>query len=352
MALTDDDGMRERETRGCGLRRCVAPPHRRGPADSRHLRPRACSGSSSDATGRSPPERTRRRSVDQRRRQTSPPPTEAPSPTTTDGSTARLAVTPDAVGFAALLSAAHATISDPTSPPEAVTQAGQQLQLLLRALADQPELDEVVLTSLDPAARPSIERIVRARQFLQARSAADTTPSEPPTELPAWTIVEPESADTLLAHYAEAEALTGIPWYWLAAIHLQETRMGRIQGVSSAGAVGPMQFLPTTWAECCTGDPLVTRDAIIGAATYLAQSGGPADMNAAVYQYNPNDGYVAVVTAYAETLRDEPALYRGLHAFQVFFGSAAGTVRLPVGYAQSTPIDAATYLAANPADAA
>ena len=33
-----------------------------------------------------------------------------------------------------------------------------------------------------------------------------------------------------------AEALTGIPWYWLAAIHLQETRMGRIQGVSSAGA--------------------------------------------------------------------------------------------------------------------
>jgi membrane-bound lytic murein transglycosylase B len=226
------------------------------------------------------------------------------------------------------------------------------MQLLLRALADQPELDEEVLAALDPAARPSIERIVRARQFLQARNAADTTPSEPPTELPAWTIVEPESADTLLAHYAEAEALTGIPWYWLAAIHLQETRMGRIQGVSSAGAVGPMQFLPTTWAECCTGDPLVTRDAIIGAATYLAQSGGPADMNAAVYQYNPNDGYVAVVTAYAETLRDEPGLYRGLHAFQVFFGSAAGTVRLPVGYTQSGPIDAAAYLAANPADAA
>jgi hypothetical protein len=165
-------------------------------------------------------------------------------------------------------------------------------------------------------------------------------------------IVEPEPVDVLRTFYAEAEALTGIPWYWLAAINLQETRMGRIEGVSSAGAVGPMQFLPTTWAECCTGDPLDTRDAIIGAATYLAQSGGPDDMAAAVYQYNPNDGYVAVVTAYAESLRDEPELYPGFHAFQVFFGSEAGTVRLPVGFTTPVPVDAAEYLAANPADAA
>ena len=64
----------------------------------------------------------------------------------------------------------------------------------------------------------------------------------------------------LLGHYAEAEQLTGIPWYWLAAIHLQETRMGRIEGVSTAGAVGPMQFLPTTWARCCVGDPTSTRE--------------------------------------------------------------------------------------------
>ncbi len=259
---------------------------------------------------------------------------------------------PDAAEFAAALSSAHGSIIDPASPPDTAARYGEQLQLLLRALADQPALDEAVLAALDPEARPTIERVIRARQFLQARSAADTTPSEPATQLPAWTIVEPEPSDTLLAHYAEAEAITGIPWYWLAAIHLQETRMGRIQGVSSAGAVGPMQFLPSTWAECCTGDPLGTRDAIIGAATYLAQSGGPVDMSAAVRQYNPNDGYVAVVTAYAENLRDLPELYRGYHAFQVFFASAAGVVRLPIGYSQPAPIDAAAYLAANPADAA
>ena len=113
-----------------------------------------------------------------------------------------------------------------------------------------------------------------------------------------------------------------------------------------------MQFLPDTWARCCTGDPTATRDAIIGAATYLAQSGGPDDMAAALYEYNPNDGYVAVVTAYAESLRDEPELYTGYHAFQVFVATSAGTVRLPIGYSQTAPIDAATYLSTRPRDAA
>ena len=54
------------------------------------------------------------------------------------------------------------------------------------------------------------------------------------------------------------------------AINLAETRMGRIVGVSSAGAVGPMQFLPATWESCCVGDPTDAHDAILGAATYLA----------------------------------------------------------------------------------
>ncbi|MCB1001709.1 MAG: lytic transglycosylase domain-containing protein [Acidimicrobiales bacterium] len=279
--------------------------------------------------------------------------TGATDTSTTTPSTARLAVVPtDAATFAAALSSAELTIRDPASPPEAVEEAGRQYQLLLRALADVPELDEPVLAALDPTVRPTVERTVRARQFLQARNAADTTPSTPPSELPAWTIVPPEAPDVLLAHYREAEQLTGIAWYWLAAIHLQETRMGRIQGVSSAGAVGPMQFLPSTWIECCSGDPTVARDAIIGAATYLARSGGPTDMQAALHQYNPHDGYVAVVTAYAENLRDVPQLYAGYHAFQVFVGTSAGTVRLPVGYTSPTPVDAAAHLAAHPADAA
>ena len=112
-----------------------------------------------------------------------------------------------------------------------------------------------------------------------------------------------------------------------------------------------MQFLPTTWAQCCTGDPLMPRDAIIGAATYLSQGGGPADMPAALHEYNPNDSYVATVTAFAENMRDNPRLFAAYRQWQVFYSTSAGTVRLPVGYSQTAPIDAATYLAEHPVDA-
>ena len=127
--------------------------------------------------------------------------------------------------------------------------------------------------------------------------------------------------------------------------------MGRIVGTSSAGAVGPMQFLPSTWAACCTGDPTITRDAIMGAAIYLVGGGGPADMNAALHHYNPNDGYVTTVTAFAENMRDNPKLYNAYREWQVFYSTSEGTVRLPTGYSESQPVDAATYLADHPEDA-
>ena len=280
------------------------------------------------------------------------PPSPSPS---AGGPAARFAGVLDAASIAAELTDAETVIGNPRSTSEEVADAGVRLQLAFRALAGVPEIDDAVLGLISAESRPTIERVVHARQFVQARSAAMEA-TEPPTTLPAtlpaWTIAAPEHADVLRAHYAEAEALTGIPWYWLAAIHLQETRMGRIIGVSSAGAVGPMQFLPSTWAECCTGDPTDTRDAIIGAATYLQQSGAPTDMAAAVYQYNPNEGYVALVTAYAENLRAVPALYDGYHAWQVFSSTSAGTVRIPVGFTAAEPVDAAEHLAAHPDDAA
>ena len=228
---------------------------------------------------------------------------------------------------------------------------GVRQQLLYRYLAAHADLDDAVLAGASDDVRPSIERIVAARQLGQARQAANPSPAAPSANLPAWTVVDPLPADELLADYHDAEAATGIAWYWLAAIHLQETRMGRIIGTSSAGAVGPMQFLPTTWARCCTGDPTLPRDAIIGAAVYLAQSGGPDDMQAALHEYNPNDSYVATVTAFAENLRDNPQLYAAYREWQVFYATSAGAIRMPVGYSATGPIDAATYLAGHPDDA-
>ena len=73
-------------------------------------------------------------------------------------------------------------------------------------------------------------------------------------------------------------------------------------------------------------------------------------MQAAVHEYNPNDSYVATVTAFAENLRDNPQLYTAYREWQVFYATSAGTVRLPVGYSAAGPIDAATYLAEHPDD--
>ena len=269
----------------------------------------------------------------------------ATSTATTLVSTARITSNLSADELAGELTALERTAGD------GYGSIGRHQQLLYRYLAAHADLDDAVLAAVGDDVRPYVERIVRARQLGQARAAADTTPTPASDTLPAWVLVDPLPADELLADYRVAEAATGIAWYWLAAIHLQETRMGRIIGTSSAGAVGPMQFLPSTFQRCCIGDPTNTRDAIIGAATYLSQSGGPADMHAALDQYNPSESYIAAVTAFAENMRDNPQLYAAYREWQVFYTSSAGTVRLPVGYDATQPIDAAAYLAVHPDDA-
>ena len=91
-------------------------------------------------------------------------------------------------------------------------------------------------------------------------------------------IVEPAPIEDLTRYYKDAEAEFGVPWYYLASIHLVETRMGRIRGVSVAGAQGPMQFMPGTWAAYGEGDVNSDRDAIRAAARYLKANRAPADM--------------------------------------------------------------------------
>ena len=287
-----------------------------------------------------------------------PPASANPTPTPTTGAVAlpwppaSVAPLSGAPELAQALDDADRTIVDPGSDATQVEQAGVHEQMLLQYLSRHSELDAEVLAALTPASRAAIGRHVDARNVARAHAAAQTTPAPTPTTLPAFTIVAPEPVDTLLASYHEAERLTGVPWYWLAAINVQETRTGRIVGVSSAGAVGPMQFLPSTWKDCCTGDPTVSRDAIVGAARFLTLHGAPGDMAGAVHHYNPNDAYVAAVTAFAENMRDQPARYAGYHAWQVFVSTTAGVVRLPVGYSHTQPIDAAGYIAEHPDDLA
>jgi hypothetical protein len=85
----------------------------------------------------------------------------------------------------------------------------------------------------------------------------------------------------------------------LAAINKVETDFGRNLGPSSAGAVGWMQFMPSTWARWGVdangdgvADPDNPTDAIFSAARYLAGCGGQFDVARAVYCYNHADWYV------------------------------------------------------------
>jgi hypothetical protein len=269
--------------------------------------------------------------------------TVATTTTTTATTTTALAAADDPVALAAQVTKAERTLRDPTTSPEEAEKTGAFQQLLYRRLSAHPEWNSPFFAALESDVAPMAGNNVAA--FL----AFQRPPHGPASDtLPAWRIVAPLPADQLLAYYHEAEAATGVPWYYLASINLVETRMGRINGLSTAGAQGPMQFLPSTWAACCTGDIEDAHDAIIGAATYLKMSGAPDDMDKAILAYNHDTRYLDAIKAYAANMAADERAYFGYHAWEVFYASSAGSFHLPVGYEEPAPVpvaDAATTAA-------
>jgi murein DD-endopeptidase MepM/ murein hydrolase activator NlpD len=120
--------------------------------------------------------------------------------------------------------------------------------------------------------------------------------------------VDPQQLDyeQLLGIWQRAGAAYGIPWPVLASINKIESNFGRNMGPSSAGAIGWMQFMPSTWLRWGidangdgVADPWNPDDAIYSAARYLAAAGGQADISRAVYAYNHADWYVQEVLGLA-----------------------------------------------------
>jgi membrane-bound lytic murein transglycosylase B len=144
--------------------------------------------------------------------------------------------------------------------------------------------------------------------------------------------VSPPPVEVLRSYYAEAEAASGVPWAYLASIHLVETRLGRIRGTSSAGAQGPMQFIPETWARYGQGDINDNRDAILAAARLLQANGGPADMSRALFRYNNSNRYVEAVESYAQLMLSDERAFLGYYGWQVYSATTDGTFLLPEGY--------------------
>ncbi len=216
-------------------------------------------------------------------------------------------------------------VRDPQITGSELECFGHLQQLVYSQLNDYPDWQESVLAALPVAVRPAVTGSLAAGRELRSMTGAI------PKSLPDWKILQPAPVETLLGYYHEAEAQFGVPWYHLASIHLVESRMGRIRGLSSAGAQGPMQFMPSTWAQYGKGDINSDHDAILAAARYLRAAGAPGDMARALYAYNHSIRYVRALTLYAEVMHQDPDAYRGYHGWQVYYPTQDGIFLLPAG---------------------
>jgi membrane-bound lytic murein transglycosylase B len=233
----------------------------------------------------------------------------------------------DPDGLATQLATALDVLAQPGRPIEEVVSAGHLQQVAVTALASRPDWDAAVAERLPPPQRLAVATDVGAVRELQALVR------RPRSTLPAWRIERPPAAEDLRAWYAEAEAATGVPWSLLAAVHLVETRMSRIDGDSSAGAQGPMQFLPSTWTEYgAGGDIHDDRDAILGAARFLAASGAREDPYRALLRYNPTAHYARAVAAFAGRMATDERAFAGYHGWEVHYRTTLGDVWLRAGY--------------------
>jgi murein DD-endopeptidase MepM/ murein hydrolase activator NlpD len=170
----------------------------------------------------------------------------------------------------------------------------------------------------------------KARQHVKDQLAAGRRVDGTPTlENPTFSLALPGAAPIgvpnffidkfrippfLLPIYQAAGIQYGVRWEVLAAINEIETDYGRNLNVSSAGAVGWMQFMPATWKSYGVDanqdgveDPFNPVDAIFAAARYLRAAGADTDLKKAIFAYNHADWYVDSVILRAQVIGGLPS---------------------------------------------
>ena len=171
----------------------------------------------------------------------------------------------------------------------------------------------VVAPSATAGVQPPAEGTDGGSQFATGGAPTSANPSTTiapfgpaPIGVPNFVIDSFEIPPFLLPIYQACGTEYGIPWEVLASINKIETAFGTNLNVSSAGAVGWMQFLPSTWETYGVDangdgrkDPYNPVDAICAAANYLKASGGAGDLYNAILSYNHADWYVQEVLLYA-----------------------------------------------------
>jgi murein DD-endopeptidase MepM/ murein hydrolase activator NlpD len=180
--------------------------------------------------------------------------------------------------------------------------------------------------------------LVAVAAVLATGARADTftvvpTPLVTPLAPDASATAEPLQYSQLLALWQQAGAQYDVPWQVLAAINKIESNFGRNMGPSSAGAVGWMQFLPSTWMRWGVdangdgvADPWNATDAIFSAARYLQAAGAPADLYRAVFAYNHADWYVREVLSLADLYQADGSVAFSLDQMQQALDAARQAV--------------------------
>jgi hypothetical protein len=253
-------------------------------------------------------------------------------------SAAAEANTPPAVGanpaqLAAQIATAEAALNRGGAHAATLTRQAMIIQLACLKLAAHPGWAGRVIRA--------VPRAWRAAATADIRATADLVALTPPGHrLPRWRIIAPPSQTALRANYRAAESATGVSWWYLAAINFVETDFGRIAGTSSAGAQGPMQFMPAPWDIYGHGDIHNPRAAIMAAARLLRDHGAADAIGPALHAYNPSWRYVNAVLRYAHRLRANPGSLTSYYNRQVMYHLGSGWVWLPPGYGADPSVHA------------
>ena len=206
-------------------------------------------------------------------------------------------------------------------PPREVALLALYQQRIYVLLTDRPRLARQTIAGLPRSVRGEARDTVTARRELSRLT--------PPTRRTRFRTGPSLPAGLLLRYYREAQRRFRVSWRVLAAVNFVESAFNKLRSDSSAGAQGPMQFIPSTWdAYGMGGEVHHPHHAILGAANYLRASGAPRNYRSALYAYNRSWRYVDAVLRYARRIRSDPRSYYALYSWQVYVKTPSGPRRI------------------------